>query len=75
MAVQAANRLMRKIEQNILNLGQNPYSCKEVCIKPRNEMYRKLVIENYIVLYRIEKELKKVVIYRIVYGKKDYLNI
>ena len=36
---------MDKIEQNILRLEQNPYSCVEVHIKSHNdEVYRKLVI-------------------------------
>ena len=51
----AANRLMNKIEQNILRLEQNPYSCVEVHIKPHNEVYRKLVIDNYIALYEVDK--------------------
>ena len=51
LEILAANRLMEKIEQKILRLEQNPYSCVEVHIKPHNEVYRKLVIDNYIVLY------------------------
>ena len=71
----AANRLMEKIEKNILRLEQNPYSCVEVRIKPHNEVYHKLVIDNYIVLYEVDEEYKQVVIYRIIYQKMDYLKI
>lgn len=70
-----ANRLMDKIEQNILRLEQNPYSCVEVHIKPHNEVYRKLVIDNYIALYEVDEKYKQVVIYRVIYGKMDYLKI
>ena len=41
---------MDKIEQSIFMLETNPYLCSEVQIKPHNDVYRKLVVENYIVL-------------------------
>ena len=75
IAIEAANRLMKKIEHTILILERNPYICPKVKIKPHNNIYRKLVVGNYIVLYDIEEKYKQVVIYRIVYGKKDYLKI
>ncbi|MCI8641795.1 MAG: type II toxin-antitoxin system RelE/ParE family toxin [Clostridia bacterium] len=75
LEVGAANRLMDKIEQSILRLEQNPYSCVEVHIKPHNNVYRKLVIDNYIALYEVEETYKQVVIYRVVYGKRDYLKM
>ncbi len=75
LEVGAANRLMDKIEQSILRLEQNPYSCVEVHIKPHNNIYRKLVIDNYIALYEVEETYKQVVIYRVLYGKRDYLKM
>lgn len=69
----SANRLMEKIEKEILLLERNPYSCVEVIVKPHKKKYRKLVIGKYIVLYRINEELKEVVIDDIIYGKRDYL--
>ena len=70
-----ANKVMNKIEKNILRLANNPYSCMEVHIKPHNEIYRKLVIDNYIALYEVNKQKREVIIYRIIYGKLDYLEI
>ena len=75
LEVSTANKLMNKIEQNILRLEQSPYSCVEVHIKHHNEVYRRLVIDNYIVLYEIDEKYKQVVIYRVIYGKMDYLKI
>lgn len=75
LEVGAANRLMDKIEQSILRLEQNPYSCIEVHIKPHNNIYRKLVIDNYIALYEVEETYKQVVIYRVLYEKRDYLKM
>lgn len=73
--VSAANRLMEKIEQSFLMLEQNPYSCAEIHVKPHNEVYRKLVVDNYIALYEVEEEYKQVVVYRVLYSKMDYLKI
>lgn len=70
-----AKSLMDKIEQSIFRLEQNPYSCVEVHIKPHNEVYRKLVIDNYIALYEVDEKYKQVVIHRVIYGKTDYLKI
>lgn len=75
LEVGVANKLMDKIEQSILRLEQNPHSCVEVHIKPHNNVYRKLVIDNYIALYEIEETYKQVVIYRVLYGKRDYLKM
>lgn len=75
LEVSVANKLMEKIEQSFLRLEQNPYSCVEVHIKPHNDVYRKLVIDNYIALYEVEENYKQVVIYRVLYGGMDYLNI
>ncbi len=69
----SANRLMDKIENDILKLEQYPYSCLEVNVKPHKEVYRKLVTENYIVLYKIDEKNKRVMIFNIIYGKRDYL--
>lgn len=73
--VSAANRLMNKIEHNFLRLEQNPYSCEKVHIKPHNEIYHKLVIDNYIALYEVDERYRQVVIYRVVYGRMNYLEI
>lgn len=70
-----ANKLMGKIEENILNLEYNPYICSEVKIKPNNNTYRRLIIDNYIALYEVDEKYKQIVIYRIIYGKTDYMKI
>ena len=69
-----ADKLVKKIKQKILNLEKNPYICTEVQIKPHNDVYRKLVIDNYIALYEVNEEDKKVIVYDIIYNRMDYLN-
>ena len=66
---------MNKIEQNILTLEQNPYLYTKVCVKPHNDIYRRLVVDNYVVLYDVIEKEKQVIIYRILYGRMDYLNV
>ena len=68
-----ANKMMQRIEQEILSLESNPYRGVEVRVKPHNKKYRKLVINKYIALYRINEEKKEVIIDNIIYGKRDYL--
>lgn len=36
--------------------------------------YRKIVIKNYLIIYRIDDETKKVFIVRIVYGGRNYVD-
>lgn len=68
-----ANKIMERIEQEILSLENNPYRYMEVTVKPYNKKYRKLVVKKYIVLYRINEGKKEVVIDDVIYGKRDYL--
>lgn len=68
-----ANKIMKRIEKEILLLENNPYRCMEVIVKPRKKKYRKLVIGKYIVLYRIIEDSKEIVVDNIIYGKRDYL--
>ena len=70
----AADSLMNKIEKILLALKQIPFLATKVHIKPRNETYRRLVINNYIILYQVNEKNSYVIIYRVLYGKRDYLN-
>lgn len=75
MAESTAINMMKKIENNILKLEELPeaYSIIEPYMETK-EQYRKLVINNYIAVYRIDKENNKIYIIRIVYGGRNYLN-
>ncbi len=68
-----AKRLVNKIEEEIYRLEMSLYLGQKVHVKPRNEEYRRLVIGNYIVLYRIEDTQKEILIFHIFYGKRNYL--
>lgn len=71
----ATEKLKIKIERLFSWLEQNPYLATKVHIKPQNEVYRRLVINNYIILYQVKEMEKHVIIHRVLYGRRDYLNI
>jgi len=54
----------------------NPF-CYEAARDPRLRLegYRRAVIKNYIMLYKIFPEKEEVVVYRFFYGRRDYANL
>ena len=65
-----------EIEKRILDLGDDPY----IGVAPRylvlkRQGYKVLVLEKDLVFYKIDEENKKVVVYAVVDGRQDYLNI
>ena len=70
---QIATKLMGKIEKKVSQLQYEPYRCMEIHIKSRNKLYRRLIVENYVVLYRVIEEKRQVIIFHIFNGRKNYL--
>jgi len=58
----AANRL---INFPYINPAYQPLS-------PSEFEYRKLIMRNYIMFYRVDEGEKKIIIARVVYGRRDY---
>jgi len=55
------------------NLTEFPYiNAIHQSIKPLKKEYRKLIVKNYIMFYRIDEEEKLVTIVRVVYARRDY---
>ena len=69
----AADNLMYEIENKILRLSIFPYSCMEIVSKPRNTIYRKLLVKKYVILYKIDEKNKRVNIIHIYYGRRNFL--
>ena len=69
----AANNFVKQIEEKINRLYVFPYLCMEVKTKPRNTIYRKLYVKNYLLLYKVLEENQRVDIIHIYYGRRDYL--
>lgn len=74
MAKETAKRFIDKVKKSILRLEDMPELCSIIEEYNFREEYRKLVINNYVAIYRIDREHKKVYITRIIYGGRNYLN-
>ena len=74
MSEQSAKRLMKKIEEKALRLEMFPESCSIADgYKINGIQYRKLVVDNYILLYNVDENKKEVNIIHAFYGKRNYL--
>ena len=72
----AADRLLNKIEDNIMKLRYFPYSGGFVLDELlKSKGYRKLIVDNYLVFYLVNEIEKQVVIMRILFGAQNYHNI
>lgn len=73
-AEEAAKRLMRKMRESIMSLGESPEICKKIeKTDKRKRDFRRMVIDNYIILYTIDKTKKIIYISHMYYGRRNYL--
>ena len=62
-----------KIETSIMRLKDFPFSCNYVADEfLKNNRYRKLIIDNYIVFYLVNEEEQQVIVMRVLYGRQKY---
>ena len=69
----AASGFLDDVEKSYRSLTENPRLfalCDDARLQ--REGYRKAVIKNYLVLYRIDEEKKAVYVVRVVYGPRNY---
>ena len=70
----AAKRLIETLKNKILNLETSPHIYMKIGKTNRlNEIYHRMVVKNYIILYTIDDKNKKVFISHMYYGKRNYL--
>ena len=70
----SAKKLMTKIEESALRLEMFPESCSIADGYIINGIqYRKLIVDNYILLYNIDENIKQVNIIHAFYGRRNYL--
>lgn len=69
----AAMNTIRRMVAAAEDLQTQPYACP-VYYPPRELPfeYRKLVVGNYILFYRVNEQRKLVTVVRVVYAKRDY---
>ena len=72
----AAKKLLGRIEEAYTDLADNPfiYAC---CADSRlqKDGYRKVVINNYVLIYRIDETDNKVYVVRFFYGRQNYIEL
>ena len=64
------------LEEAIMNLGDNPY----IGVKPKynvlkRQWYLVLILEKYIVFYKVDDIKKQIIVYAVVDQRQDYLSI
>ena len=58
------------------NLEMNPFmyeQCRDAKLK--KEGYRRAVIKNYVLVFKVDEEAKTVIVHRFFYGRQDYVNL
>lgn len=72
----AAASLIDAVEKCYNDLEYMPFmyeACQDIYLKERG--YRKAVIHNYIMVYRVDEQSKTVNILRLFHGRQDYLKL
>lgn len=70
----AAKRLMREMKENVMNLSETPKLYPIIDKKDRRKReFRRMLIKNYVILYTLDENEKKVYISHMYYGRKNYL--
>jgi addiction module RelE/StbE family toxin len=61
-------RFLDELERTLDGLTQNPYLSTEY---EKNKSYRRMIVQDYLMFYKISKPGKTVRIYRVLHGKRD----
>lgn len=75
-APKATNDLLDDILKCYDNISLNPLMyalCDNNRLKSKE--YRKAVIKNYIMFYRVDEVKQTIYIMRFIYGRRDYINL
>lgn len=74
MSPDAAINTVKKIEESIKDLNFMPERYEKIGLEGLEyENIRKLLVKNYIVIYRVIKEEAKVEVLRVFYSKRDIM--
>ena len=74
VAEEAAKRLMRKMRQSVMDLAEAPKIYMKIEKKDkRKREFRRMVIDNFVVLYTIDENRKTIYISHMYYGRRNYL--
>ena len=71
----AAKRLMEMVTDKIFKLTNMPESYMKIGKNDRlKREYHRMVVKNFVVLYTIDFQKRKVYISRMIYGRRNYLS-
>lgn len=75
-APKAASDFLDAVLKCYDNISENPLMYA-LCDNDRlkNKKYRKAIIKNYIMFYRVDEENNVIYIMRFIYGRRDYINL
>ena len=74
-AEQASNSLREKIRENVRGLKDSPRIYAKIDKTDRaGRDYRRIVIDNYVIIYTIVEEDKTILVSHMYYGGKNYLD-
>ena len=74
VAENSAKKLMRKMRDAVMDLSETPNLYMKIEKKDRNKReFRRMVIDNFVVLYTVDENSKKVYIAHMHYGRRNYL--
>ncbi len=68
----AAESFLEDFSENLDHLSQMPFlysECNDAVLNAKG--YRKIAVGNYIVLYKVDAEMHRVYISRVVYGRRN----
>ncbi|MBQ7671196.1 MAG: type II toxin-antitoxin system RelE/ParE family toxin [Clostridia bacterium] len=69
----AAGDLLDEVDKCYSNLRSNPFIyAKSADARLEKAGYRKALIKNYILFFKVFEDEKRVIVYRIIYGARDY---
>ena len=70
----AAKRLMRKMRKNVMDLAESPKIYVKIEKKDRMKReFRRMVVDNFVILYTIDEDKKTIYISHMYYGRRNYL--
>jgi plasmid stabilization system protein ParE len=66
-----AGRFLNSLEDSLDEAAKNPYMFSEC---PDNKKYHRIVVQDYLVFYRIFETKKTVQVYRVLHGKRGIMS-
>ena len=74
LAAEAAKKLMKKIKTSIMHLSEEPYLYMRIDTSNNSHNnFRRIVVNNYVILYLVSEANHTVYISHMYYGKRDYM--